>query len=231
LPAALAVRLEPLIQREIAAVLWRTKQSILVTCFARQELGYLHTYLADRCNPWAISIGHIVKRNATFITTGNASNLGGGAYCGELWFWFSYIWSPEIRCRANLPKKHPDKIHIDCLEFAVALIQLAATITRLEEAVPAPLTALFPAGYPHIPVLLCRTDNMSTKSWASKVPSSSSSAHGPIALLALLLQCTPCCFTSKWLVGHLNGTANLLLPPVLTIKPLFVPRYSRKCQN
>jgi hypothetical protein len=133
LPRPLAARLEPLVEREIAAVLWRTKQAILVTPFARQELVYLHTYLANRCNPWSISIGHIVKRNPTFTTTGDASNLGGGAHCRDLRFWFSYIWSPEICRRANLPKKHPDKIHINCLEFAVALIQLAATITRMEE--------------------------------------------------------------------------------------------------
>ena len=91
LPGPLVARLEPLIQREIAAVLWRTKQAILVTPFARQELVYLHTYLADRCNPWSISISHIVKRNPTFTTTGDASNLGGGAHCRDLQFWFSYI--------------------------------------------------------------------------------------------------------------------------------------------
>jgi hypothetical protein len=131
----------------------------------------------------------------------------------------SYIWSPEIRLRANLPKKHPDKIHINCLEFAVALIQLAATITRLGEAVPAALTSVFPAGYPNIPMLLCRTDNMSTKSWAAKVSSTSSSAHGLIVLLASLLRRTTCGFTSEWLAGHLNGTADLLSRPVLTIFP------------
>jgi hypothetical protein len=192
------VRLEPLIQREIEAVLWRTKQSILVTRFARQELVYLNTYLANHGNPWAISIGHLVKHDATFTTTGDASNIGGGAHCCKLQFWFSYIWSPEIRRPANLPKKHPDKLHTNCLEFAVALIQLVATITRLEEAVPPTLAPVFPAGYPDtIPILLCRTDNMSNKSWASKVSSSSSSAHGLIALLASLLQQTKCGFSSE----------------------------------
>jgi hypothetical protein len=148
-------------------------------------------------NPWAISIGHLVKHDATFTTTGDASNIGGGAHCCKLQFWFSYIWSPEICRPANLPKKHQDKLHINCLEFAVALIQLAATITRLEEAVPPTLAPVFPVGYPDIPILLCRTDNMSNKSWASKVSSSSSSAHGLIALLASLLRQTKCGFSSK----------------------------------
>jgi hypothetical protein len=35
----------------------------------------------------------------------------------------------------SLHKKHADQIHINCLEFAVALLQLAAVITCLEAAV------------------------------------------------------------------------------------------------
>jgi hypothetical protein len=113
LPDALAARLvEPLIQREIAALLPSM----------RRELVYLLDYLAERSNSFAISIGHLVKRVETFTSTVDASNLGGGAHCRDLQFWFSYIWSSEISRRANLPKKHPDKIHINLSEFVVALI-------------------------------------------------------------------------------------------------------------
>jgi hypothetical protein len=62
LPDALAARLEPLIQREIAAILWNTRQTISVTPSVHQEIGFLHDYLANRSSPWAISIGHLVKR-------------------------------------------------------------------------------------------------------------------------------------------------------------------------
>jgi hypothetical protein len=51
------------------------------------------------------------------LATADEGNLQGGAHCCNLHFWFSYIWSPKAGCRANLPKKHPDKIHIDFLEF------------------------------------------------------------------------------------------------------------------
>jgi hypothetical protein len=143
LPGALAVRLDPLIQREMAAtILWNTRQSMSVTTLVRKEMVYLHGYLAEQSNLWAISIGHLVKRMETFTSTGDASNHGGGAHCSTLHFWFSYIWSPEVTRRANLPKEHPGKIHINSLEFVVALIQLAATITRLEAPEPPALEGL-----------------------------------------------------------------------------------------
>jgi hypothetical protein len=180
-------------------------------------MGFLHDYLADRSNPWAISIDHLVKCVETFTSTGDASNLGGEAHCQDLRFSFSYIWSPEVSRPANLPKKHPNKIPINLLEFVVALIQLAATITRLKAPVPSALEGTFPNDYPAIPILLCRTDNMSTKCWAKKVSSSSSAAQGLLALLASLLRRTSCGFTSEWLAGSLNGTADLLSRPDLTI--------------
>jgi hypothetical protein len=211
-------RLEPLIQREIAALLWRARQVIKVTTFVQRKLRYLHSYLLNRDNRWAISIGHLVARSNTFVATG-ASNLGGGAHCKDLFFWFSLIWSLEIRRRVNLQKKHLDRIHINCMEFSVALIQLAAVITRLEAAVPPMLLQAYPNGYPDIPVFLCQTDNVSTKSWANKVSSASPNAHGLIALLAFLLRRTQCGFHSEWLAGHLNGTADLLSRPDLTISP------------
>jgi hypothetical protein len=168
LTESLLHRLEPLIGREVASLLWRTRQTIHVTKFVRRELEYLHTYLTNHENRWAISIGHLVPRSPTFTTKGNASNLGGGAYCQDLLFWFSIIWSPEIRRRVNLHKKHAGRIHINCLEFVVALLQLAAVTTRLQAVVPGKLEVNFPHGYPDIPVLLCQTDNMSTKSWQTK---------------------------------------------------------------
>jgi hypothetical protein len=216
---ALLHRLEPLIQREMASLLWRMRQTIPVSPFVRRKLKYLHNYVRTPTNPWAISIGHLIPREHTFTTTGDASNLGGGAYCEDLLFWFSLIWSPEIRRRMSLHKKHADRIHINCLEFAVALLQLVAVITRLEAAVPGELGPVFPQGSPDVPVLLCRTDNMSTKSWANKVSSALPHAHGLIALLASLLWRTTCGFTSEWLAGHLNGTADLLSRPDLTISP------------
>jgi hypothetical protein len=97
LPGALMHRLEPLIQREIAALLWRTRKVIKVTTFVQRELRYLHSYLSNGDNRWAISIGHLVARTNTFVAAGNASNLRGGAHREDLFFWFSLIWSPEIR--------------------------------------------------------------------------------------------------------------------------------------
>jgi hypothetical protein len=57
------------------------------------------------------------------------------------------------------------------MEFAVALIQLIAVTTRLEAAVPPMLLQAYPNGYPDIPVFLCRTDNVSTKSSANNISS------------------------------------------------------------
>jgi hypothetical protein len=217
LPESLLHRLEPLMGRKVASLLWRTCQTIPVTQFVHRELRYLHTYLANHKNRWAISICHLVPRSPP--SQQRATPATKGAYCQDLLFWFSIIWSPEIQLRYNLHKKHADRIHINLLEFTVALLQLAAVTTRLQAVVPSELEVTFPHGYPDIPVLLCRTDNMSTKSWANEVSSASPHAHGLIALLAALLRNTACGFTCEWLAGHLNETADLLSPPDLTISP------------
>ena len=90
-----------------------------------------------------------------------------------LWFWFAINWSTDIRRRVKLNSRHPDYIHINCLEFLIVVLQLAAAITRLEDqpraSLPPALLAQFPAGFPHIPTLLTWTDNTPSKKWANKV--------------------------------------------------------------
>jgi hypothetical protein len=56
--------------------------------------------------------------------------------------------------------------------------------------------------------LLCKTEKVATKSWAKKVTPALPNAHGLIALLASLLWRTTCDFSSTWLAGSLNETAN-----------------------
>jgi hypothetical protein len=67
---ALLHHLEPLIQREMASLLWCTRQTIPVSPFVRRELKYLHNYPRTPANPWAISIGHLVPREHTFTLLG-----------------------------------------------------------------------------------------------------------------------------------------------------------------
>lgn len=81
LPAALSTCLELLIQHKIVALLWCMQQTKPLKSFVPQELLYLHTYLTVPKDPWAISIGHLIKRLKSFLATRYTSNLGSGAHC------------------------------------------------------------------------------------------------------------------------------------------------------
>jgi hypothetical protein len=64
--------------------------------------------------------------------------------------------------------KDPTRLQINCLEFVVVILQLAATITWLEITPPAQAAVFFPHGVPFLPVLSTGSDNQVAKGWANK---------------------------------------------------------------
>ncbi|KAI2504004.1 hypothetical protein MHU86_10437 [Fragilaria crotonensis] len=156
LPKELHNRLDSLIARDIAALLWRTKTTIPIPQSVTFELKQLHQHLADITRPWSISIGHVVPRVPQFTSLGDACRMGGGAFCHELKFWFDIVWSPQTRALFD-----EGRIHINLLEFTVVLLQLAAAIVRSEDT-PA-ITSM-----PPLSKLLIRTDNSPSRNWAHK---------------------------------------------------------------
>ena len=93
LPANLWKRLEGLVSRDIADLMWRSSSSFPMTDPIRSELRALYNYLADASQPWSISIGHLITHSPTSISLGDASQVADGAYCKLLCFWFDIMWT------------------------------------------------------------------------------------------------------------------------------------------
>jgi hypothetical protein len=86
------------------------------------ELQYLRTYLSDLSNPWEVLIGHVmVPRMPNIRSAGDASQLGGGGINHTLRFWFDCRWNARIQPGVKLNPRHPNYVHINCLEYIVLL--------------------------------------------------------------------------------------------------------------
>jgi hypothetical protein len=177
------------------------------------ELRTLHNYLADASQPWSISIGHLIPCSLTSISLGDASQVAGGAYCEPLCFWFDIMWSAYVRDALHLHHKHPRHLHINCLEFVIIILQLAAVITLFESSLPPEVLANFPNGVPSIPNHLALTDNMSSKAWANKVCTSSVRGQMLLSIYAALLCRTYIGFNCDHLPGIDNPIADMISRP------------------
>ena len=144
LPKHLHSRINSLIAKDMATLLWTTSSKIKMTPLVHRELVQVYEHLRDPSKIWEMQIGHVIPRDATFTSIGDACTAGGGAFCDELQFWFDTIWSP--RTRAALIA---NQLHINVMEFVVVLLQLAAVITIAEEhELYEPLRQLYPSGIP-----------------------------------------------------------------------------------
>ena len=201
LPKDLHTRLDNLIARDIAALLWRTKTKIDIPKPVSHELQQLHALLNNPTINWSISIGHVIPRDAQFTSLGDACGTGGGAFCHELKYWFDILWSPRVRKAFDT-----GTIHINLLEFAVVLIQLAAAITRSEE--PIPIVAM-----PPLSKLLIRTDNSPSKNWAHKVSAKSERGQLLVSLYAAMLTRTELTVECNHVAGIDNNLADFISRP------------------
>ena len=66
LPPSLACRIEPLLSRDRAQLLWATRQKFTVTPEMKVSLEYLHHYVQDMKNPWETPLGMIIPRRPHF---------------------------------------------------------------------------------------------------------------------------------------------------------------------
>ena len=147
LPRDLHNRLDSLIAREMAALLWRPKTAIPLPTAVNYELKKIHELLFDIKNSWSINIGQVVPRDAQYTSLGDACGVGGGAFCHEVKSWFDVVWSEKTQQQFIA-----GKIHINVLEFIVVLLQLAAAIVKYETQ--SAKTLMQP-----LSKLLIRTDN------------------------------------------------------------------------
>jgi hypothetical protein len=212
LPKHLERRLGPLIARDKAKLLWHSKCTFHIPSQVVQDLALLQNWLQDPTIKWERSIAHWVLRDPTFVTAGDASQLAGGAMCEELCFWFDVIWSDRIRRGCKLKPDDPGFIHINCLEFTVVLLQLAACIVALESSYA---TSVCGNKIPEIPHLLVWTDNTASKSWANRVTSSARRAQPLLGILSNLLRRSNIGFETEHIAGISNDGPDFISRPEL----------------
>jgi hypothetical protein len=172
----------------------------------RDSLTTICDVLQDDDTQWKQLIGFIIERDAHVVTLGDASGLGGGAYCEHLSFWFDITWSKRVTESFNRKPADENTVHINSLEFIVVVLQYAATAVRLETLSERELLSIFPEGVPAQPVMSCRTDNTAAVAWANKVTSQSSQGQRLIGVLADLLRTKKLGLNS----GHIAGVQNVL---------------------
>ena len=218
LPAAFRHRLESMLSKEMALVLWNSRKRHFLDPACIMELEHIRSSLLSE--PWEIFIPQVIPRVPHFFSDGDASGWAGGAVSPSLHFWFRVFWSADILRGIELPQSHPDFVHINCLEFVVALLQFAAAIVRCEQTDhPAALVAAFPNGFPAFPVFRNRTDNTSTESWYNNNKTKSALARDLVLLYGQLLKRTPMVSESEWLAGVKNLVPDWISRPDRSLTP------------
>jgi hypothetical protein len=228
LPASLLHRIDSLVARGQAQLLWSTRQRFSVDSPMLEAIRNLLAYVEDNESPWEVPLGMIVPREPHFWSRGDASLEGGGAYCPGLSFWFDVAWSPKVlHGTRNVKPASPDYVHINALEFIVIILQLAAIRTRLDTMSPKEALTHFPNGRPDIPVWLGETDNTVSASWENRATARSSQGQGLVSVYAELLKTSFVHTQCKHLAGVLNTVAddisrnNFCLPPSERCSQLF----------
>ena len=202
-------RLDSLIAREKAMLIWNTRQKFAVSGPVAATIAHLHEYVASTESPWEVPLGLAIPRDPHFWSRGDASLRGGGAYCPGLRFWFDISWSPRtLHGIRNVSPSHPEFVHINGLEFIVVVLQFAAIKTRLEALTGDEALLYFPSGMPHIPVWYGETDNSVSKSWENRATSRSHQGQGLVTVYAELLRTTLLHTTCEHLAGLLNIVAD-----------------------
>ena len=214
LPAALLERLSQLIAKDMALLLWTSGAKMNMTPEIRLGLQALYEYLSARHRPWKTPIAFIIKRVPHFVSLGDASEDGGGAYCDSLEFWFDIIWSDKVKLGLKAKPGDRNYVHINSLEFIVVILQLIAVILRLQNLTPAERSRLLPNGQvPYAPVLLSRTDNTSSESWANRVTAKSLHGQRLLGVFAELLRLHNVGINCKHIEGLLNVLADFISRP------------------
>ncbi|CAJ1950378.1 unnamed protein product [Cylindrotheca closterium] len=198
-------RMDGILSRKMANVLWGSKQSYKLGPAAIREVkAIIHSL---RTEEWKIFIPQMIPRDHHFESFGDASFIGGGAYSTSLDYWFRVVWSKQIVAGTKLKPSDASYIHINVLECLVSFLQAVALVVTMESsALSDPIHDLFPHGIPAFPVLRCRTDNTATVSWINDTRTTSTLAQALVALYGQLLKrSTLVCHTV-----HIPGDDNVL---------------------
>ena len=210
----------------MAQLLWRSRCTFLTPPEVNKDLRLIQDWLRDPLVKWEKLIPHWLPRDPTFVIAGDASQTAGGALSEDLRFWFDVHWTQRIQRGCKLEPKHPDFVHINCLEFIVALLQLAACTVAVESGYATSVPGLT---LPAIPHLLVWSDNTATKSWANRVTTSSRKAQPLLGILSSLLRRSNIGFTTNHIAGISNDGPDFISRPELANAPA-LSHYSRSLQ-
>ena len=214
LPESLLDRLSHLVAKSMAQLLWNSRVEVRVSPALRAEFQALYDDLQNPDNDWSISIGHLIPRDPHVQSLGDASHDGGGAHCPTLRFWFYVLWSDRIRRAVRLPPSHPEYVHINCLEFIVVILQLAAAITAFDTISPAVLKELLrTARIPAEPILLAWCDNTTAERWTNKVTANSKKGQNLVRIYAELLRSTHLGINCEHISSEDNDKADCISRP------------------
>ena len=122
----------PFLLKEKATLIWRSKEKIALSHEARQQIKDITTILEQPTRyTWSRPIGSIIPRVCDWSQAGDASLTAGGGWCHHYQFWFHIEWPQHIR-HETLMFKSPPTISINDLEFATAIIIIAASCQAWE---------------------------------------------------------------------------------------------------
>ena len=207
LEPSLLKRLEPLMAKWMARILWNDRTGITMPKAVWSCLQALHDYLANPRLPWKQQIGFIIDRDPHVISYGDAATTkgGGGAHCASLKFWFDVVWSAELSLAIR-----SGKVDINCLEFVVVLLQLVGILERMRTLSPLERATFFPNGVPAELVVLIWCDNVSAMQWAATLGSKSLAGQRLLGFLAELLRQHPVGLNSKYISTEENVLADFI---------------------
>ena len=167
----------------------------------REEIDLIAKYLSDDSIPISSPIAHLIKRDPTFQSFGDASLLSGGGYSVSLTFWWFVAWPEEILQRTLLnlkDNKDGRLISINVLEYAVVIITLAAAFTAAEG---------LNHPDPH-PMLLNMCDNISASGWSKKGCTKNAAGKALSRLCFCLMIDSPFGLESEWISTLDNFVAD-----------------------
>lgn len=125
----------------------------------KNELRMIRALLRDVSIKLSTPLAHIVPRKHSIEAACDACKEGGGGWSVDLDYWFHVEFDAEIVRRARLKNNKRGKlISINCLEFFMVIVNLAAAICALAVGVP--------SNDPN-PVLLNWCDNTSACAWVN----------------------------------------------------------------
>jgi hypothetical protein len=222
LPKHLERRFQPLVSKDTARLLYRSRRSFPITSEVLAEMRELTDFLQDRTNDFADYIGFLVPRDPAAGSHGDSSEIATGGYSRLLRYWFQILWSPEVLRAMALDPKDDKYVHINLLEFVAIILQIAAFIVRLQELPDDIRQSVFPDGVPVQPILLAWCDNTSAQAWAGKVSTRSRRAQGLLSIYAALLREHNVGVNCSRISTSENTVADIISRPDDTTSPPYI---------